>query len=95
MSWQGNFQFLSEDYTEETAEGYQWDLRYISAKLDEHKVEVKGIQDAFPYVVSYKRECTQGPPEWARVICFHGWQKPHNTNIDWVQKAWAGECDVN
>jgi hypothetical protein len=46
-------------------------------------------QDIFPeWVVSYKVHAEQWPPSQSKVVCFHGFPKPHECNGGWVQMMW-------
>jgi len=53
-------------------------------------------QDLYPgKIVSYKVHCSQGIPEGARVICFHGSPRPHEvTHLTWMQEHWHDRCPV-
>lgn len=43
----------------------------------------------FPWCVSYRFHCANGPPAGAKVVCFHGHPKPHEArDVDWVRRAW-------
>ena len=38
-------------------------------------------------IYSYKYHCLNGPPDDAKVVCFHGSPKPHEVNEKWVKDA--------
>jgi hypothetical protein len=52
------------------------------------------IQELWPgMAVSYKRHCRKngGPPEGARIICFHGKPRPRDLDeADWAGRMWRG-----
>ena len=49
--------------------------------------EVDILQTLFPgEFVSYKTHCTKGVPEGARVVCYHGRPRPHETAL-WNEEA--------
>jgi hypothetical protein len=51
--------------------------------------EVDIMQDLWPgQFHSYKTTCTNGIPEGARVICFHGKPRPHQVTTGWVPEIW-------
>lgn len=46
------------------------------------------LQDEFPgQIVSFKKDCVDGVPEGARVVCFHGLPRPHVLND--LMSNWA------
>ncbi len=53
-------------------------------------------QDLYPgKIVSYKVHCQDGLPADARVVCYHGTPRPHETtNIHWVQEHWHDHTPV-
>jgi hypothetical protein len=55
------------------------------AFIEEHAPDV----DVFPrkWIVSYKMQAKKGPPDGARIVCFHGKPKPHECG-SWVTRAW-------
>jgi hypothetical protein len=45
-----------------------------------HRLPVRAIQDAVPgQVCSFKVDCAKRPPSDARLICYHGNPRPHET----------------
>jgi hypothetical protein len=47
------------------------------------------LQELFPgQIVSYKKHARQGPPDGARVVCFHGQPRPHEAP-GWVAATWG------
>jgi len=53
------------------------------------------FQDLYPnQFVSYKADCLDGPPNGARVVCFHGTPRPHEAQATWVQNIWGGPPEV-
>ena len=48
------------------------------------------LQDKYPdRFVSYKTHCTNGVPEGASVVCFHGKPRPHEV-AGWAVEVWNG-----
>lgn len=46
------------------------------------------LQDMFPGAFhSYKTSCTNGVPEGAQVVCFHGRPRPHEAE-GWAKEVW-------
>jgi len=41
-------------------------------------------------ILSYKKDCSEGLPEGAVIIRFHGHPRPHEIDIDWVKEYWNG-----
>lgn len=55
------------------AEGDQWWIARSGVRADR-------LQDLFPGMfASFKADCAQGVPEGARVVCYHGRPRPHET----------------
>jgi hypothetical protein len=44
-------------------------------------------------VVSYKNDCSEGIPENARIVKFHGRPKPHEVEDGWVKHIWHDELE--
>lgn len=52
------------------------------AFITQHMPTALRLQDLLPgQIVSFKAHCGQGVPEGARVICFHGRPRPHETEL--------------
>lgn len=70
-----------------------WDQVWIAQRWRElFGIEPQDVNAVVPGIVSYKKHCTlEGPPEGARVVCFHGKPRPHQaTYVPWVREAWHG-----
>lgn len=47
------------------------------------------LQDLYPGMfVSFKAGCNPYPPKAAKVVCFHGQPRPHNSGQKWVDDVW-------
>lgn len=68
---------------------YRGDQDAMEAILRKQGIEPYFFQDELPgQVVSYKVHCNQNEyPADARVVCFHGVPRPHQTN-GWVERHW-------
>lgn len=64
------------------------DQAYISSILAENCLDYIPLQDHFPGIHSYKRECRGGPPRGCKVVCFHGRPRVHEVPDRWVREAW-------
>lgn len=54
--------------------------------------DVDIMQDLYPGAFySYKDACTNGIPEGAKVVCFHGIPRPHQAG-GWVKDYWREPC---
>jgi len=58
---------------------------------DQVMLQIRQPDDLFApgAVVSWKAHCTNGVPENARIVKFHGRPKPHE--VDWARAQWSGE----
>lgn len=63
------------------------DQAFIQTELGKtnHKVELLPSHE----IVSYKRHCSNGHPEEASVVCFHGRPKMNHA-ADWAKEYWEG-----
>lgn len=87
MAWHGDFRFILNNYRYRK-NGKGWDQVYIFRSLMNKGIDIKSINEFMP-MHSYKRHCTTGVPADAKVICFHGNQKPHNMqHLDIVKRHW-------
>ena len=81
MAWNGDMSYLYERFCQDP-EGHM--ARYVSPRwwgdqgfIEHHAHTWEHWQDLLPgAVVSYKKECQDGVPEDARVVCYHGRPKP-------------------
>lgn len=47
------------------------------------------LQDIYPGMfASFKANCRPYPPRHAKVVCFHGFPRPHQADEEWVQQVW-------
>jgi hypothetical protein len=62
------------------------DQNYINSIATAWFVEISP-----PLICSYKWHCRAqgGPPQHARVVCFHGKPDPHEVEADWIADAWS------
>lgn len=44
---------------------------------------------AIPGIYSYKAHCREGMPADARIVYFHGKEKPHELDLPWVREHWG------
>lgn len=51
------------------------------------------MQDRFEGIRSYKKHCKEGPGD-ARVCCFHGQPKPHETT-GWAREVWRRYTEIS
>ena len=91
MAWKndGTFSFLFNQFEPSSIENYsRGDQEYISEALKNNKKKPEFFQDLFSGIYSYKRNCKNGLPEDARVVCFHGKPRLHEIKTDWVKEHW-------
>ncbi len=49
------------------------------------------LQDLYPSMfVSYKAHCSDGLPDGASVVCYHGTPRPHEVESEWMDEHWYG-----
>ena len=61
--------------------GYPSDMTFLATQI--HAL----IDDAGIY--SYKAHCRGGVPADAKIVYFHGWEKPHELRHDWIREHWG------
>lgn len=87
MAWHGDYRFILDRF-KYRKNGKGWDQVYIFRTLEDEGVRIKAINEFMP-MYSYKRHCTTGVPKGAKIICFHGPNKPHNMgHVDIVKRHW-------
>ena len=85
MGWQGNWEWILEQFEHEDIRSYLWDQRYISSALLHEGVRPFLVQDFLKGVYSFKHHCQEALPYDASVVCFHGNPRPHQVQRDWIQ----------
>lgn len=91
MAWKngGIYSFLYNQFRINDIGKYpQGDQEYISKALTASNKQPVFYQDITPGIYSYKRECRNGLPENAKIVCFHGQPKPHQVTDSWVKEHW-------
>ncbi len=90
MAWDaGRFNFIYERFMRRHMEEARGgDQEYISKMLSKVGVGFKPLQESMDGIYSYKRQCRGGPPQDARVVCFHGRPRVHECQDQWVREAW-------
>lgn len=80
-----------EEWVAQGAPRHAWgDLWWLN-NLDQGRFarSADKLQDLFPGAFcSFKANCNPNPPADARVICFHGKPRPHETPATWVRDVW-------
>lgn len=91
MAWAGDWSSIYTDFDPERDFQYDWDQRYIWRAADRRGVPISAVQERIPELYSFKRHCQAGPPEGARVICFHGEPRPAKAaaTVPWVARWWT------
>ena len=77
-----------EKKAEDNMQQYQGDQDYFSSIMKRQQWPWKALQDYFPGIYSYKRNCRSGLPKDARIVCFHGNPRPHEMKEAWVLENW-------
>lgn len=86
MAWNGDYtQFLST-LTIEDMKNYRMDQKYIRVRCVNFGHEIKPINE-FIKIYSFKHHCSQGVPEDAGIICFHGHPRPHEVGGQFFDKS--------
>jgi SAM-dependent methyltransferase len=91
MAWKngGSYSFIYNQFKQDYMEKYsRGDQEYISCTMKKEKKDVIFFQDISKGIYSYKRNCKNGLPIDARIVCFHGRPRPHNVSIPWVVENW-------
>lgn len=87
MAWHGDFRYVIDEFNYHRF-GKGWDQVYIFRTLQKHGVDIKSVNEFMP-IHSWKRHCSTGVPSDAKMICFHGNQKPHNMqDLKIVKEYW-------
>jgi len=90
LLWNGDHSWFFRDYDYTMAKTqFPLEQDYTSAMFIKHNYDIRVVQKAVPGVYSWKvnlNKSVDRPPEDARVILFHGKQKPHLET-----KGWLGE----
>lgn len=76
MAWNGDWSSFFHSFRRADL-NLLWDQRYVARKLAESHTKIIAVQDVLPGVYSYKRQCLEGIPAEATIICFHGNPRPH------------------
>lgn len=88
LAWKnGAYDFLFKEFSSDEINRLG-DQVYISTALKSHGGVFTPFQDAIPGIYSYKRECRNGRPQDARIICFHGRPRVHEVTDAWVKEVW-------
>ena len=67
--------------------GDQWWLTNLNQGRFPKEIDI--LQDLYPgQFVSFKMHCDPMFPKGARVVCFHGNPRPHEAQVEWVEKCW-------
>lgn len=94
LSWKndGTFARIYDNFRpEKIGEFLSGDQQYITqAAFNGNRKRLVMYQDIFHGIYSYKRNCREGKPRDARIVCFHGKLKPHSASVtdDWVKINW-------
>jgi ADP-heptose:LPS heptosyltransferase/SAM-dependent methyltransferase len=89
MAWRnGIADCIWSRFTKKVPQDYHGDQAYMSNILARNHIEYESIQSVVPGIYSYKRECRNGLPAGARIICFHGRPRLHEMTEKWVTEAW-------
>ena len=80
MSWDGDYSHIYDKWAELKKPNLMGgDQQWIFMV----KPDAKRLQIEFPNkIVSYKVHCTNGVPNDATVVCFHGLPRPHEVNFN-------------
>lgn len=68
---------------------YRGDQDYTFPKAKELG-DVHYLQDYISGIYSFKRHCNPILPSDARVVCFHGFPRPNQVDLEWVRENWQG-----
>jgi len=82
MAWNGDYRWLFNELTTDDILRYEWDQRYISAKLKERCVLINRVQE-YVKVMSYKKQARHLKEVDADIVCFHGKPRPHEVRGEW------------
>lgn len=91
MAWEngGTYSFIYNQFKiSDIGNCPRGDQEYISKVLTINHKKPVFFQDVINGIYSYKRNCRQGIPGNARVVCFHGRPRPHQVNEPWIKENW-------
>lgn len=89
MGWNCDLSFVYDRFIYPRDRRYRLEQTYVRKALLRNEIKITPIQDVIDGVYSYKRHCTEGLPEDARIVCFHGKPRPlQSTDISWVKENW-------
>ena len=93
MAWNndGTYSFIQGQFNASVMRNYPaGDQEYMSKMLRNANKRFVFFQDAVPGIYSYKRNCRNGLPSDARVVCFHGRPRPNELaeSVPWVRDNW-------
>lgn len=88
MVWEPKkYQFIYKDFNYIMVDKYQGDQQYITDSLEKHGYKWRPIQNDFSGIYSFKRNCRNGLPKDAKIVCFHGKPRPFQAlDIPWVRR---------
>lgn len=76
MAWTGDWSQVWRTLTFDDIQRTKWDQRYIRGRVTELGGDIQAIQDIL-HVYSYRKQCLNGVPRDADIVCFHGDPRPH------------------
>lgn len=94
MGWNGDFEFIlknfeyNKDVKIRRMVPFFGDQERIYAILTENQIKMKFWQKETTGLYSYKRNCKNGVPKDAKIICFHGKPRPHQIDIPLTKEHW-------
>lgn len=89
MAWEnGSCDFIYSSFNRPVMGKFYGDQAYMSETLRKNSVSPLFLQDHIQGIYSYKKQCRNGLPSDARIICFHGRPRVHECQNKWVREAW-------
>ena len=89
LSWDpARYGWLYNEFQNEHMRQFRGDQEYFSSQLNQRQYPWKPLQEVIP-ICSFKRQCRQGVPADARIVCFHGKPRlPEVESLPWVKENW-------
>ena len=96
MAYNGDWSCIWKEFDYEKAKSLEGgEQEHTKAVLRKKGVQIKALQNVFPGIVSYKRNCKDGIPKRAKVVLFHGKPRPWEVLDIWkpIEEAAHGEIE--
>ncbi len=88
MGWNGDWSWMFDEFQDPKAYyDYRLEQQFTIKKLESDKANIK-VFNKHLNIYSYKHHCKEKLPKDAEIVLFHGFPRPHNVNVEWVQRLY-------